>query len=147
MEFKTVNKILDAAINLNEDEAWFFSVDNGVKEEVIRLNTIDQLFDRGVDSLNKSLGDYAPYTVEDKKRKGQKHSNITLKNKGNFYKTFRVEVTVDKIKISANPIKDNDNLFDDFGVEIVGLTTENTKRISELILKNIIIYVKKELAI
>lgn len=148
MEFKTVNTLLDKAINLDEDNAWFFSVDNGVNEEVIQLNTIDQLFDKGIDSLNKSLGDYSPVTIEKyKKPKGQKFSNITLKDSGAFYKSFNVEVTKDAIRISANPIKDDNNLFDDFGDEIVGLTTENTKRICEMILQNIIIYVKNELGI
>lgn len=147
MFFKEVDTLLDAAINLDEDRAWFFAVDNGVKEEIIQLNTIDQLFDRGVDSLNRSLGDYSPFTVEEKKRKGQKYTNITLKDDGDFYKSFKVEVTATEIRISANPIKDDNNLFDDFGSEIVGLTDQNTLRICDMILQNIIIYVKKELGI
>jgi len=147
MFFKEVDILLKSAIKLDEDKAWFFSVDNGVKETVIKLNTIDQLFDRGVDSLNKSLGEYSGFTVEEKKRKGQKYTNITLKDSGAFYKTFKIEVTKNEIIINANPIKDDDNLFDNFGMQIVGLTDQNTLRVCELILQNMIIYVKKQLKI
>tara|TARA_R110001606_G_scaffold21019_1_gene74613 strand:- start:114 stop:560 length:447 start_codon:yes stop_codon:yes gene_type:complete len=148
MIFKSVHKKLNAAINLNEDNAWIFAVDNGVKEYIIKLNTIDQLFDRGIDSLNKSLGKYSDVTVENyKKPKGQKFSNITLKDTGDFYKSFKVELTKTSIRISANPIKEDNNLFDDFGDEIIGLTPDNLTKTSEIILENIIIYVKKQLDI
>jgi pectin methylesterase-like acyl-CoA thioesterase len=148
MKFKTVHKKLDAAMKLDENKAWFFAIDNGVKEEIVQLNTIDQLFDKGIDSLNKSLGKYANTTIElYKKPKGQKYSNITLKDTGDFYRSFKVEVTKDSIKINANPIKEDNNLFDDFGAEIVGLTTQNRMRVSEMILNKIIIYVKKQLQI
>lgn len=147
MKFKTVHKKLDAAMKLDEDKGWFFAIDNGVKEEIVQLNTIDQLFDKGIDSLNKSLGKYTSFTIELKKAKGQKTSNITLKDTGDFYRSFKVEATKDSIKINANPIKEDNNLFDDFGAEIVGLTTQNRMRVSEMILNNIIIYVKKQLQI
>ena len=142
IEFKTVNTLLNAAINLNEGDAWLFAVDNGVKTQIIKLNTIDQLFDKGIDSLNKTLGKYSNVTIGIKKSKGQKTSNITLKDTGDFYKTFRVDVTKTEIKIFANPLKDQDNLFDKYGANIVGLTEENRLLISEMILQNIIIYVR-----
>jgi hypothetical protein len=147
MEFTKLHTVLNNAIKLNEDDAWFFAVDNGVKEEIIKLNTIDQLYDKGIDSLSKSLGKYSGFTVEKKKEKGQKYTNITLKDTGDFYKSFKVTVTKKEINISANPLKDDSNLFDDFGTQIVGLTDENTIKICELILDNILIYVKKQLLI
>lgn len=144
---ESVKDILNKAINLDEVKAWYFAIDIDLQNNIIKLNTIDQLFNDGIDSLGDSLGEYSPFTVELKKAKGQPTNRITLKDTGDFYKTFKVEVKDDSFFINANPIKDDSNLFDDFGSEIVGLTEENQKKISKTILDNTIKYIRKELAI
>jgi len=144
---ESVKDILNKAINLDEVKAWYFAIDIDLQNNIIKLNTIDQLFNDGIDSLGDSLGEYSPFTVELKKAKGQPTDRITLKDTGDFYKTFKVEVKDDSFFINANPIKDDNNLFDDFGSEIVGLTEDNQKKISKTILDNTIKYIRKELAI
>ena len=145
--FSTVFKILDSAINLDEVKAWYFAIDIDLQNNIIKLNTIDQLFNEGVDSLGDSLGEYSPFTVELKKIKGQPTDRITLKDTGDFYRTFKVEVKDDSFFINANPIKDDSNLFDDFGSEIVGLTEENQIKVSKTILDNTIKYIRKQLGL
>ncbi len=144
---ESVKDILNKAINLDEVKAWYFAIDIDLQNNIIKLNTIDQLFNDGIDSLGDSLGEYSPFTVELKKAKGQPTDRITLKDTGDFYKTFKVEVKDDSFFINANPIKDDNNLFDDFGSEIVGLTEDNQKKISKTILDNTIKYIRKQLAI
>ena len=144
---ESLKDILNKAINLDEVKAWYFAIDIDLQNNIIKLNTIDQLFNDGIDSLGDSLGEYSPFTVELKKAKGQPTNRITLKDTGDFYKTFKVEVKDDSFFINANPIKEDTNLFDDFGSEIVGLTEDNQKKISKTILDNTIKYIRKQLAI
>ncbi len=150
---ESVKDILNKAINLDEVKAWYFAIDIDMQNNIIKLNTIDQLFNDGIDSLGDSLGEYSISTIEGtssylgKKAKGQPTDRITLKDTGDFYKTFKVEVKDDSFFINANPIKDDSNLFDDFGSEIVGLTEDNQKKISKTILDNTIKYIRKQLAI
>ena len=144
---ESVKDILNKAINLDEVKAWYFAIDIDLQNNIIKLNTIDQLFNEGIDSLGDSLGEYSPFTVELKKAKGQPTNRITLKDTGDFYKTFKVEVKDDSFFINANPIKEDNNLFDDFGSEIVGLTEDNQKKISKTILDNTIKYIRKQLGL
>jgi len=144
---KSVKHILNKAIKLDEVKAWKFAIDVDLKKYIIKLNTIDQLFDDGIDSLGDSLGEYSPFTVELKKIKGQPTDRITLKDTGKFYKTFKIEVKNDSFFINANPIKEDNNLFDDFGDEIVGLTEENQIKVSKIILDNTIKYIRKQLGL
>ena len=150
---KSVKHILNKAIKLDEVKAWKFAIDVDLKKYIIKLNTIDQLFDDGIDSLGDSLGEYSISTIEGtssylgKKAKGQPTDRITLKDTGKFYKTFKIEVKNDSFFINANPIKEDNNLFDDFGDEIVGLTEENKIKVSKIILDNTIKYIRKQLGL
>ena len=144
--FENVTTLLDKAIALNEDLAWLLSVDNGVKKEIIKFNTIDQLRDKGIDSLNRSLGDYSQISVE---VFGKRDGHITLEDTGDFYHSFRVSVEKDGFTINANSIKHGAkgtvDLTTRFGDDIIGLTEENRDIITELIMKNIVKYVKQQL--
>ena len=106
---------------------------------IIQLNTegqeTSQLFELGIDSTGKTLksiggtdltsSGYTPFTIEIKKSKGQRTSNITLKDSGDFYKSFKVVVLEDGFRIVADPNKEDTNLFEEWGTNIVGLTDEN----------------------
>lgn len=113
-----VDKIIDSILNTV-----------AFKEFIIDLNTEDQLFKDGINSLGVTLesigGSYSPFTVVIKQGKGQPTDRVTLKDSGDFYKTFRVDITTDAIIIDANPIKDDTNLFSEWGEDILGLTDEN----------------------
>jgi hypothetical protein len=116
---------------------------NDVQDYIIELNTegedTSQLFELGIDSEGKSLSDsslfggYSPFTKQIKASKGQRIDHITLKDTGEFYKSFKVTPNKNGFRISANPNKDDSNLFDDFGVDIVGLTKENVLKLLDFI--------------
>jgi hypothetical protein len=116
---------------------------NDVQDYIIELNTegepTSQLYELGIDSLGKSLGDsspfggYSPYTKQIKASKGQRIDHITLKDTGEFYKSFKVTPNKKGFRITANPIKEDSNLFQDFGVDIVGLTKENVFKLLDFI--------------
>jgi hypothetical protein len=148
MFFDKVTTMLDKAVNLNEDLAWIVSIDNGVQKEIIRLNTIEQLYNEGIDALGQSLGNYSKTSVE---VFGKRAGHITLKDTSEFYNSFVVLVKKDSYTIRANTFKQGNkgtiNLTDRFGEEIIGLTEENQDLINEMILINIIKYVKKQLGV
>lgn len=109
------------------------------QEYIIELNTkgkpTSQLYELGEDSLGRAVGggNYAPSTVEYKFNEGQRFDHITLNDTGEFYRSFRVKPNKKGFTITANPNKDDTNLFTEYGDEIVGLNKENT----ELLLKKI----------
>ena len=45
--------------------------------------------------------------------------------------------------MTANPVKDDNNLFDDFGKEIVGLTDENLQIVIDAIREKIITKIRE----
>ena len=52
--------------------------------------------------------------------------HITLRDTGEFYESFKVVPLLRGFRIEADPDKGGgDNLFDDFGEDIVGLSEEN----------------------
>ena len=63
--------------------------------------------------------------LKSKKEKGLPYDRITLFDTGDFYDTFKVIPFLGGFEIDANPIKENTNLFDEFGEDILGLTEES----------------------
>lgn len=103
--------------------------DNKTQNFIIELNTegqpTSQLFKFGIDSKGVSLGDYSDFTIQLKIEDGQPFDRITLKDTGDFYETFVVRPLKKGFSLNANPNKDGDNLFKNFGEDIVGLTKDN----------------------
>lgn len=103
------------------------------KQLVISINTeglpTSQLFELGEDSTGKLLssigGEYSPFTVEEKKRKRQPTDRITLKDTGDFYRTFKVIPFKGGFRIEADTIKDGEDLQDSWGDDIVGISPNN----------------------
>lgn len=146
VDFTRLDKLFSALDNLNEDQIWLFAVDNDVQDEIIRINTEDQLEEEGIDSLGRKLGDYAPSTIAYKRRKGQRYDHVTLKDEGDFYNSFNVKVNVNEIIIDADDSsKYNKPLFEVWGIDVLGLTDDNMNYIKEMILENYIKFVLNEL--
>lgn len=96
---------------------------------VLSLNKFEQLFDEGINIQGKSLeevnGGYAPFTIDDKIKKGLPYDRITLFDTGKFYKSFKLILTSDyNLKIIANDLKEGIHLQDTWG-KVIGLTDEN----------------------
>lgn len=146
MAFERTKKLLERLIRLDETKIINDILRNkDFQKFIISLNQNDQLFDEGIDSLGVSLGEYSDFTKLKKKQDGQRFDHITLLDTGGFYKSFKVTVSKGGFTISANPIKDDSNLFDDFGEEIVGLTKENLQLVINAIRERILTKVREQI--
>jgi hypothetical protein len=106
-----------------------------VIEEVVRendnivldMNAEDQLFEKGITRKGVEIASFAPYaplTVEIKKMKGQPTSRVTLRDEGDFHRSFYIEYQADGFQIKASDWKTEDLMFR-YGEEILGLTDDN----------------------
>jgi hypothetical protein len=106
-----------------------------VIEEVVRendntildMNAEDQLFQKGITRTGVEIASFAPYaplTIEIKKLKGQPTSRVTLRDEGDFHRSFYIEYQSDGFQIKASDGK-TDDLIERYGGGILGLTDEN----------------------
>lgn len=103
-----------------------------VREFVIELQQ-ERLYNTGKDSKGNSLGSYSPFTVVIKQEKGQRTDHITLRDTGEFYESMTFHATSTEIVFDADAQKDDSNLFEDFGIDILGLNDFDRERLIELI--------------
>lgn len=92
---------------------------------IIDLNTEEQLYSQGVDSKGVQLGEYSTYTKGLKQNKGQRTDHITLKDTGEFYKSFSIRLEGSSFRIIADGQKEDTNLFKEYGIDILGLTEDS----------------------
>lgn len=132
--FEPLRNIAKFFISLDVDKIAFEIAKTGVHSVlVIQLNTAgkptSQLYEKGEDSKGKKLadigGEYSPLTKDIKQAKGQPIDRVTLRDTGQFYMSFTVTPFRGGFTIDANPIKDETNLFKEWGEDIVGLNDEN----------------------
>jgi len=108
--------------------------DKTLQQFIIDLNTKEQLFKEGIKSDNTVLGSYSPYTYSYKVNKfGEFPRHITLFEKGKFYGSFRIYLKKDYFIIDADGQKDDKNLFQVYGENILGLTEESKEKLREKI--------------
>ena len=129
-------------MKINENKAFIFSITNDTKDEIIRLNTEDQLFEEGIDSMGDTLGDYSDVSVE---VYGKRRGHIQLYETGEFYNSFVIKVDKKGIDIIADTQKESQDLAQSFGIEILGLTTENTAYLKDFILEGYWEYVRQQI--
>lgn len=132
---------------LNRFNAFKFAIDrNDAKHLIIEMNTIDQLYNKGIDSKGRSLksigGDYSYVTKDIKSHFNQPIDRITLKDTGEFYESFNVRVTSTDFQIQADTIKDDDDLTDRWGEDILGLTETSLNKLREFAKIKYIEYVR-----
>lgn len=82
----------------------------------------DRLYVSGKDSDGKQLitdraygaFDYSEYTVKEKRKKGQKTENVTLRDTGRFYDSYKVQIHDFIFEISASFKTDSGLISDNF---------------------------------
>ncbi len=121
-----------------------------IQEQIIYLNTQDQLFEKGEDKLGRRLsdvgGDYSFYTIEFYKiPNGLPYDRVTLKQTGAFYDSFKVVAPIgaDYIMIVANPIKDGKDINTEWGGHVIGLNRQNTQWLIDEVKTKLISNLKK----
>lgn len=151
IDLQPIYDVFERIERLNDDDIWFYSMNQKVKDEIVRMNTIDQLYEKGIDSLGNPItglygAEYAPLTVQIKRAKGQRYDHITLRDTGKFYKSFYVLVQKDYFEINADDTSHYDApLFQVYGEDVAGLTEDNKERLRELILENYINFLRNEI--
>ena len=108
-------------------------------------NEYGQLFLNGVDSEGVSLssigGDYSPQTQGIKRFEGLPFDRVTLFQEGDFYKSWDFKQNKDSFQLTANTIKDGQDLENRWGQDIIGLTDESIQRLNTEVLPEIIDYI------
>ncbi len=121
-----------------------------VQKFILDLNRKDQLFNKGVDSKDKALGVYTPFTINSKQERGvpvPSDFHITLFDTGEFYSTFVIIPGKDFFEIDANPIREDTNLFEEFGEDILGLNDENLQVLIDFFKETIQLRVREQLGL
>jgi len=91
----------------------------------------DQLFTTGEDGNKNSLGEYSELTVQIKRRKGQPTDRITLKDTGDFYKTYSIDPFKGGFIIDANGQKSSIDLLVKYGNDILKPNEETIEIIGD----------------
>lgn len=134
-------KIAKNVVNINEDFIikQLFK-DSNFKKFILSRNIYSQLFDEGIDSAGKKLrSDFATFgqvysanTINIKQDKGQPVDRVTLFDTGAFYASFRLELEGKNFIINANTIKEDSDLIEVWGPDILGLTNESLELVITL---------------
>lgn len=98
---------------------------------IVELNADIQLYEEGINSLGVSIADYMPYTpltIRIKEAKGQPTDRVTLRDEGDFEKSFYLVVGSEQFEIMAEDWK-TEQLIQKYGRSILGLTDENIAKI------------------
>jgi hypothetical protein len=108
-EIKPINQVLnDIFKNPNIAEWMIKTIQNRLYETGI-VGTGEIL------KTDKSGADpYSPVTMDVKSFRGQKIGNVTLKDSGDFYKSFKVALNLFGFEISGDFQKQNGHIYDNF---------------------------------
>ena len=134
--FEKVKQVFEIDIYSLIDEA--FKVQS-VQKTMIEFNQ-DQL-QGGRDALGKTINTiggtpYRAYTIKIRKSKGLPTNIVTLKDTGDFYKTFRVVFISEGYEITADFEKEDGSILDNFlsSFDFLGLNNES---LTELVMEHV----------
>lgn len=134
---------------LNEKDVFFSTFDKKeVRNEIIRLNTREQLYDKGQDAKGLNLGEYSEFTVVVKIESHLPYDRVTLYQEGDFYASFKVSVNKNfrEFTIEADTIKDDGkDLQNQYGRDILGLSEESKDKLRRFVLSHYIDEVKRRI--
>lgn len=101
-----------------------------MRDEIIRLNQ-EQLYVDGVQADGEPTGEYSFNTIHGTKHyagkieKGQPYDHVTLKDAGKFYRSMKVEVEEEGMRITA----DDPNGLEEKWPQMLGLDSESKAQI------------------
>lgn len=99
---------------------------------IVEMNAEKQLYTQGINSLGVSIMSYRPYASLTKRIKAAKHqpaSRVTLRDTGDFHKSFFVKTSENEFEINATDWK-TDELKEKYGGGIFGLTEDNRNELA-----------------
>ena len=145
-----VKKLLDFNIIDLLDKVF---LESEVQKTMIEFNQ-DQLQD-GKDALGQTISTiggspYRPYTVTVKRKKGQPTNKVTLKDTGEFYKTFKIVIHQNYYEITANFEIHETSILDNFtsNYDFLGLDQESLYELAyEIVLPRLGILLRKQIGL
>lgn len=105
----------------------------------------EQLFETGADGNGETLGKYSFLTVQIKRAKGQPTDRITLVDTGEFYHSYFIDAFRGGFIIDADGQKDDTNLFDKYGDDILKPDEETLEEIGEFYKIKIYEYIQENI--
>jgi len=122
-----------AAIKEYKNNIYAYAFEAVIDNEdfIVELITEEQLFEQGIRGDETFIADYAPYspfTVQMKQLKGQPTDRVTLKDEGDFYRSFFIKVGSDHFEVMASDSK-TEKLVREYGEEIMQFTDENLSEV------------------
>jgi predicted transcriptional regulator len=107
---------------------------HGIDDLIIELNTQEQLFKKGINTDKAVVGFYSTTTesINPLKKAG---THFTFKDTGKFFDSWIIRYESDAIIIEANGQKQDTNLFEKYGQNLLGLTDENLQKVIDEIKK------------
>ena len=107
------------------------------EDTIVNWNTESQLYDQGVNRYGVSISSYQPYaqsTIKYKQKRGQPYDRVTLRDEGDFHKSFLVETSSDSFTIKATDFKAQwlDKRYTPY---IYGLTDAHAETLAQEIIK------------
>jgi len=131
---------------LSELDAWFKFFDGATKKQIIRT-VQERLRTKGTNSDNEVIGLYSLATEFISKGKKEHGTHFTFFDTGDFYASMFVVVFVDAFIVEADAKKDDDNLFEKYGENIISLTDEELEIVKRNLKNHYITYARRVLQI
>ena len=149
--FESLKEIANRVIALDSSAILVRIFSEKEANEIVLFLQKSQLFDDGERSDGSIIGYYSDntrvYKKLDKGWRGKSFENfITLYDTGDFYDSMSVKVLNNgDIEISADGKKDNTDLFEKYGQNIIGLTNESIEELSNYSIPIIIELVRQKI--
>lgn len=127
---KMITDLRDRLASFNDDLGSGRMIQDIILEheaDIVAMNADEQLYEQGENALGVSIMSYRPYadsTIRRKRAKGQPYNRVTLRDEGDFERSFFLKVSLFDFQIAASDFK-TEYLTRRYGDEILGLSDEN----------------------
>jgi hypothetical protein len=131
---------------LSDSIVWFDSNDGFIRNQILKWIQNDQLRSRGIDEYGEVIGWYSQMTEILSGGRKKFNTHYTLEDTGEFLRQMFVIVMQDSLVVDSDGAeKEDENLFDKYGIGIVGLTDENMEKLITLLKQKYITWTRKVL--
>lgn len=134
---------LDKFIQATERFDYHMALNRAIEKNellILPLNTREQLYNRGIRSDGRMVTPkYAQSTIVRKRRKGQPYNRVTLRDTGEFHKSFQIRYYATSIRFVSDYSEKIVQawLEDRYGDNIYGLTRNNIRAMKAIILPSL----------
>lgn len=129
-----LHEMLRRTKRISEVVFWYETFLSGkTRNEILDWIRIEQLKNKGVNADDEIIGLYSYATELISGGAKQEGTPYTLEDTGEFYRSMYMVILKDAIVFEADPIKENDNLFEKYGSNIVNLNEANKERLRTLV--------------